>query len=164
MAGLLEELKRRNVFKVGTAYVVLSWLLAQAADLAADTFAAPDWVMKMLVTMLALLFPLVLFFAWAYELTPEGIKKEKDVDRSQSITPQTGRKLDYTIIGILVIALGYFVWESRFEEGPDTFSPEPTQDLIESNEKKYPAPNPTTPNVPAISSKSIGVNFKYTFG
>ncbi len=117
MAGLIEELKRRNVFKVGVAYAVLAWLLAQAAALAADTFAAPDWVMKMLVTLLVLAFPLVLFFAWAYELTPEGIKKEKDVDRSQSITHQTGRKLDFAIIGILVLALGYFIWESRFEKG-----------------------------------------------
>lgn len=72
MAGLIEELKRRNVFKVGAAYVVLAWLLAQAAALAADTFAAPDWVMKMLVTLLALAFPLVLFFAWAYDLCPKA--------------------------------------------------------------------------------------------
>jgi TolB-like protein len=123
MAGLLEELKRRNVFKVGTAYIVLAWLLAQGADLASDTFEAPDWVMKMLVTLLFLLFPLVLFFAWAYELTPEGIKKEKDVDRTQSITHQTGRKLDFVIIGILLIALGYFVWESRFEVREETGLP-----------------------------------------
>lgn len=114
MSGLIEELKRRNVFKVGTAYVVLSWLLAQAADLAAETFEAPGWVMKMLVTLLVLGLPLVLFFSWAYELTPEGLKKEKDVDRSQSITPTTGRKLDFMVIGFLVLALGYFVWESRF--------------------------------------------------
>ena len=126
MAGLIEELKRRNVFKVGVAYAVLAWLIAQGAALAADTFAAPDWVMKMLVTLLVLAFPLVLFFAWAYELTPEGIKKEKDVDRSQSITHQTGRKLDFTIIAVLVLALGYFIWESRFEQalekGSEPFS------------------------------------------
>ncbi|HLF29402.1 MAG TPA: hypothetical protein VI566_00040 [Xanthomonadales bacterium] len=114
MAGLIEELKRRNVFKVSAAYVVLAWLLAQAADLAAETFEAPGWVMKMLVTLLALAFPLVLFFAWAYELTPEGLKKEKDVDRSQSITPQTSRKLDFVIIGLMAVALVYFIWESRY--------------------------------------------------
>lgn len=108
MSGLFHELKRRNVFKVGAAYVVLAWLVSQAADLASDTFGAPDWVMKMLVTLLALALPFVLFFAWAYELTPEGLKREKDVDRSQSITHQTGRKLDFVIIGILLAALGYF--------------------------------------------------------
>ena len=118
MAGLFAELKRRNVIRVGVAYVVLAWLLAQVAQLAAETFEAPGWVMKMLITLLALCLPLVLFFAWAYELTPEGIKKETVVDRSQSITPRTGRKLDFLIIGLLAVALGYFIWESRFSENP----------------------------------------------
>jgi TolB-like protein len=164
MAGLFEELKRRNVFKVGTAYVVLSWLLAQAADLASDTFAAPDWVMKMLVTMLALLFPLVLFFAWAYELTPEGIKKEKDVDRSRSITHHTGRKLDFTIIGILIIALGYFVWESRFESREavipaDTSSRTPIRDGIqqEAGEASDDSSNIASDNAVVLDPKSIAV-------
>jgi TolB-like protein len=114
--NLFQELKRRNVFKVGVAYVVLSWLLAQVAEMAAETFTAPEWVMKMLVTLLALGLPLALFFAWAFELTPEGIKKEKNVDRSQSITHQTGRKLDFTIIAVLVLALGYFAFD-KFIQG-----------------------------------------------
>ncbi|HET6563928.1 MAG TPA: hypothetical protein VFG52_00835 [Xanthomonadales bacterium] len=162
MAGLLEELKRRNVFKVGTAYVVLAWLLAQAADLASDTFSAPDWVMKMLVTLLALLFPLVLFFAWAYELTPEGIKKEKDVDRTQSITHQTGRKLDFTIIGILVIALGYFVWESRFEsidEAATPTTPSSQTGAAESGIQDGATEVASKPqdSLPALDPKSIAV-------
>ena len=103
------ELKRRNVFRVGIAYVVGAWLIAQVAELAADSFGAPDWFMKMLLTVLALGLPVALFFAWAFELTPEGIKKEKDVDRTASITPQTGRKLDFIIIGVLGVALAYFV-------------------------------------------------------
>ena len=156
MAGLLEELKRRNVFKVGTAYVVLAWLLAQAADLASDTFSAPDWVMKMLVTLLALLFPLVLFFAWAYELTPEGIKKEKDVDRTQSITHQTGRKLDFTIIGILVIALGYFVWESRFESR-ETVIPANAGIQQETSEASDKSSSVTSDTAVALDPKSIAV-------
>ncbi len=151
MAGLLEELKRRNVFKVGTAYVVLSWLLAQAADLASDTFAAPDWVMKMLVTLLFLLFPLVLFFAWAYELTPEGIKKEKDVDRTQSITHQTGRKLDFIIIGILVVALGYFVWESRFDRSSDGHPS--SSDVIPAQAGIQKASNETIDAKPDVSAE-----------
>jgi TolB-like protein len=143
MSGLFQELKRRNVFKVGVAYVVLSWLLAQVAQLAAETFGAPDWVMKMLVTLLALALPLVLFFAWAYELTPEGLKKEKDVDRSQSITNQTGRKLDFAIIGILAIALGYFIWESRFEKGSEPFSSDAAADLrAVDSEKRALTPDP----------------------
>jgi len=109
--NLFQELKRRNVIRVGAAYVVLSWLLAQVAEMAAETFSAPEWVMKMLVTLLALGLPLALFFAWAFELTPEGLKKEKNVDRSKSIAHQTGRKLDFTIIAILLLALGYFAFD-----------------------------------------------------
>ncbi|MBT8068774.1 MAG: hypothetical protein KJO09_16135 [Gammaproteobacteria bacterium] len=91
-------------------------MLAQVAELALDTFNAPDWVMQTLLLVLALGLPLAVFFAWAFELTPEGIKKEKDVDRSESITPKTGRKLDRVIIGVLAIALAYFIWESRLAD------------------------------------------------
>ncbi len=112
--SLFEELKRRNVFRVGIAYVVTSWLLLQFADIVLENIAAPAWVMKAFMLALALGFPLALFFAWAFELTPEGLKKEKDVDRSQSITPQTGRRLDYLIFAAMAVALTYFIWESRF--------------------------------------------------
>ena len=111
------ELKRRNVFKVGAAYVVMAWLLAQGVDVFLENFGAPEWVIKTVLLLLVAGFPLALVFAWAFELTPEGIKKEKDVDRSQSITHTTGRKLDRSIIAILIVALGYFVWESQ--KGPD---------------------------------------------
>lgn len=94
------------MFRVGVAYVVIAWVLAQVAELALDSFDAPAWVMKSLLLLLAIGWLLALFFAWAFELTPEGLKKEKDVDRSQSITHQTGRKLDFIIIGVLLIAVG----------------------------------------------------------
>jgi TolB-like protein len=115
--SLIKELKRRNVFKVAITYVVLAWLSAQVAELLLETFGAPDWVLKTLLMLLMIGFPFALFFAWAFELTPEGIKKEKDVDRSQSITPQTGRKLNSTIISVLVLALGYFAWD-KFMAAP----------------------------------------------
>jgi len=99
------ELKRRNVVRVGIAYAVIGWVLAQIAGFAAETFGAPDWVMKMLVVVLLLGLPLALFFAWAFEVTPEGIKREKDVDRGASITRQTGRRLDRTIIVVLGVAV-----------------------------------------------------------
>ncbi len=111
--SLFRELKRRNVFRVAIAYTVIAWLLAQVADLAFDNFGTPEWVSKTVLFLLVLGFPLAIFFAWAFELTPEGLKKEKDIDRAASITSHTGRKLDYSIIVLLVIALGYFVWESR---------------------------------------------------
>ena len=107
--SFIEELKRRNVFRVGIAYVVGAWLLLQAADILFEAFAAPDWSLRLLVILLILGLPVALFFAWAFELTPEGIKRESQVDRSQSITHHTGRKLDRAIIAVLALALGYFV-------------------------------------------------------
>ena len=105
------ELKRRNVFKVGIAYVLMGWVLLQGADFVLDLIGAPDWVIRVFTLAIAVGLPIALFFTWAFELTPEGIKRESDVDRSQSITRQTGRKLDFAIIGILVIALGWFAWD-----------------------------------------------------
>jgi hypothetical protein len=103
------ELKRRNVVRVGIAYVIIGWLLAQVAELAFDAFGSPDWVLKSVLVVLLLGLPLVLFIAWAFEITPEGVKLEKNVDRSQSITAQTGRKIDFIIIGVLVVAVGFLL-------------------------------------------------------
>ncbi len=109
--SLFGELKRRNVFRVGIAYVVTAWAVSQVAELAVDSFEAPAWVMKMFITLLALGLPFALIFAWAFELTPDGIKKEKDVDRTRSITHSTGRRLDFAIIAILLVALSFFAWD-----------------------------------------------------
>ncbi len=122
--SFIQELKRRNVFRVGAAYAVISWVLLQIGETLAPALNLPDWVNSTLAFFLILGFPLALFFAWAFELTPEGIKKEKDVDRTQSITHVTGRKLDYTIIALMGIALVYFVWESRFSK--EDVLPNPT--------------------------------------
>ncbi len=117
--SLFAELKRRNVFRVGIAYVVLAWLLLQVGDTLAPALHLPEWINSALVFFLLLGFPLAIFFAWAFELTPEGLKLEKDVDRDESITPQTGRKLDRTIIVLLVAALGYFIWQSQAPSLPE---------------------------------------------
>lgn len=109
------ELKRRNVFKVAIAYVVLAWIIMQVGDTLAPALHLPQSVNSILAFFLLLGFPLALFFAWAFELTPEGLKLEKDVDRGASIAPNTGRKLDRTIIALLVVALGYFVWQSQID-------------------------------------------------
>ncbi|MEJ2273449.1 MAG: hypothetical protein P8Y01_02580 [Woeseiaceae bacterium] len=113
MANLFSELKRRNVVRVGIAYVVLSWVALQVGDVLFDMFGTPDWVGKTLAVLLALGFPFACLFAWAFELTPEGIKKTREVDESNSITHSTGRRLNYVIIGALVVALGYFIWERQ---------------------------------------------------
>jgi TolB-like protein/Flp pilus assembly protein TadD len=109
--SFFEELKRRNVFRVGVAYLVASWVLAQVADLVLDNVDSPDWLMRSVLVVLALGFFLALIFAWAYELTSEGLKREYEVDRSQSITQQTGRKLNLVIIGILILAIVLLISE-----------------------------------------------------
>ncbi len=109
--SFFNELKRRNVFKVAAAYIIVGWLIMQAGDTLAPALHLPEWVNSLLAFFLILGFPLALFFAWAFEMTPEGIKKEKDVDRTRSITQVTGQKLNYTIIALLVAALGYFAYD-----------------------------------------------------
>jgi TolB-like protein/Flp pilus assembly protein TadD len=106
--SIVEELKRRNVFRVAVAYVIIAWLILQVGDTLAPALHLPETVNTVLAFFLILGFPLAIFLAWAYELTPEGLKKEKDVDRTKSITHVTSRKLDYFIIAVLVLALGYF--------------------------------------------------------
>jgi len=103
--SFFSELRRRNVIRVAVAYSVVAWLVAQVAEMAFESFGTPDWAMKTLLFVLLMGLPLALIFAWAFEMTPDGIKLEKDVDRSESITDTTGRKLNYTIIGVLAIAL-----------------------------------------------------------
>jgi TolB-like protein/Flp pilus assembly protein TadD len=109
MGKLFAELKRRNVFRVGIAYLVTAWLLLQVADVVLGNINAPGWVFKVILLVLGLGFPIALLFAWAFELTPEGLKKEKDVDRSQSITQVTGKKLQYFTIGALSLVVLFFV-------------------------------------------------------
>ncbi len=120
MTKLFNELKRRNVVRVGIAYIVLGWVALQVGDVLFDMFGTPDWVGKTLAVLLALGFPFACLFAWAFELTPEGIKKTRDVDLSQSITHSTGRRLDRVIIVALVVALGYFIWDRQGLVEPGT--------------------------------------------
>ena len=127
------ELKRRNVVRVAIAYAIVVWLITQVADIVLDAIGAPPWVMQTLMLLLALGFVVAVIFAWAYEVTPEGIKRESEVDRSASITHITGRKLDRVVMGLLVVALGYFIWESRFADRPSpTEEPAPVAEVTEN--------------------------------
>jgi TolB-like protein/Flp pilus assembly protein TadD len=109
--SLFDELRRRNVFRVAIAYAVVAWLLLQVGDTLVPALLLPEWTNRLLALLLILGFPLALFFAWAFELTPEGIKPEKSVRRDESIAPVTGRKLDRLIIALLAIAVVYFAWD-----------------------------------------------------
>lgn len=116
MPNFITEMKRRNVFRVGVAYTVVAWVIAQALDLAADSFAAPDWVMKVSLAVLMAGLPVALIFAWAFELTPDGVKKTEEVPVTESITPRTGRRINYVITTALVLALAFIAWDKL---GPD---------------------------------------------
>jgi TolB-like protein/Tfp pilus assembly protein PilF len=106
MASLFGELKRRNVFKVGAAYLVLGWVVVQVTDTVAPAMGLPDFTLKLVIWLGAIGFPFALLFAWAFELTPEGVKRTKDVQAEESITRHTGHKLNYVIIGLMAAAIG----------------------------------------------------------
>lgn len=114
LVKLFDELKRRNVIRVAVAYAVASWLLLQVADLVLDNISAPGWVMQAFMLALGLGFPLVLLFSWAFELTPDGLKREKEVDREQSVTHYTARRLDRITIVLLVLVIVVVVGERMF--------------------------------------------------
>src|SRR5256714_13858661 len=111
MKEFFVELKRRNVYKVAVAYAVVSWLLIQAASILFPTFDAPAWAMKVLVVLIALVLPAALIFSWAFEITPEGIVRESEVESDKSITHHTGRKIVAVTIVVAVIATGLFVFQ-----------------------------------------------------
>jgi len=107
--GLFEELKRRNVFRVGVAYLLFAWVIIQATDTIGPVLKLPEWTLALVTWISIIGFPAAIFFAWAFELTPQGIKAERDVDRSQSITPETGRKINYVVIALLLVAIAFLV-------------------------------------------------------
>jgi TolB-like protein len=105
------ELKRRNVYKVAVAYAVVAWLLIQAASIFFPAFDAPSWVMKIFIVVIIFGFPVALIFSWAFEITPEGIKLESEIEQSKSIARRTGRKIVAVTIALAVVAAGLFVYQ-----------------------------------------------------
>lgn len=137
--SLFSELQRRNVFRVAIAYVVAAWLVLQVSQLVLEAMEAPAWVLKVFLLIFALGLPFTLLFSWAYELTPEGLKKDQDVDRSGSITHGTGKKLNQITI-VMVIALVVFVVLDR------AYFATPTRSTVEAG-----------PDLAVIAEKSIAV-------
>ncbi len=133
--SLIAELKRRNVFRVGAVYAIVAWLLIEVASVVLPTFKAPDWVMQVCTFLVIFGFPLALVFAWAFELTPEGIKRETGVDPDESVTHVTGRKLDFAIIGLLAVALIFvvvdnYILEAEPEQAEVVFEQIPVTELV----------------------------------
>jgi TolB-like protein/Flp pilus assembly protein TadD len=126
------ELKRRNVYKVAVAYAVVGWLSIQAASIFLPAFNAPQWAMQIVIFILVIGFPIALAFSWAFEITPEGIKRESEVTADQSITHHTGRKIVALTIVLAVIATGLLIFQ-------------------------FIRPRSTSPSTATISNKSIAV-------
>jgi TolB-like protein/Tfp pilus assembly protein PilF len=149
--SLLEELKRRNVFKAGVAYLALGWVVTQVTSTVAPLLHMPEWIGPVVVWIGVIGFPFVIMFSWIYELTPEGLKREREVDRSASITHVTSRRLDHIIIGLLVLAIGLFA--------VDRFLPRKAEPAAAAREAPAASatPDAAQTTIPPVSEHSIAV-------
>ncbi len=138
------ELKRRNVIRMMGLYLVGAWLLTQVASTVLPMFGAPDWLSRTVVILLAIGFLPALIFSWVFEMTPEGLKRDEDVPIEQSITPRTARRMNRMIIAVLMLALGYFVF--------DKFVLVPRRESAQSHASSLPNESNSL-----VNSKSIAV-------
>lgn len=180
--GLIKELRQRNVFKVALGYLIACWLLAQVADLVLSSFDAPSWAMRALLIALAIGFPIALVISWAFEVTPEGVVPESQVDRTVRISQESGRRLDISILLILSVVIIFmglerFVFSGRDggraeppakkaaaehpEMGPDTISSEIPPDTKPTAGKLYPAPFQKSVAVLPFTVMSTGPDDEY---
>ena len=126
-ATFLTELKRRKVYRVAVAYAIVAWLLIQAASILFPTFEAPPWVMKVFVTAVILGFPVALILAWAFELTPEGIRRAEEVAPSEAKTPKAGRKWTGIVVAAAVLAAALLAFQfARTRSSPPAELPKQT--------------------------------------
>lgn len=155
MSNIFSELKRRNVFRVAAAYVVIGWLLLQIADTLTPALHLPDWIVSAITLVLLLGFIPALLFSWAYELTPDGLKKDSEVDKSKSDTSQTAKKLDYITIAMIIFGVGFLLVE-RFMLEPTVTIPITESSLIEPPPANSEQASKTSAK-PNIDSRSIAV-------
>ncbi len=118
MASFVSELKRRNVLRVAAAYALVSWILIEAGSVLLPTFGAPEWFFKVYVILVLAGFILSIIIAWVFEVTPDGVKLERDIDRS-SYKPAASGGSNYAIIGLLVVALGVSITFNITDIGND---------------------------------------------
>ena len=109
--SLLAELKRRNVTRMAGLYLVASWLAVQVSSTILPMFGAPDWLARSIVVLLVIGFVPALVFAWVFELTPDGVKRESQVERSESVTADTARRMERQILVVFALALAYFAFD-----------------------------------------------------
>jgi TolB-like protein len=151
--SFFEELKRRNVFRVGVAYVVASWLLLQITDVLVSLMGLPEFAGKLVVMLVAIGFIPVMIFSWAYEVTPEGIKRESEVERSESVTRETATRLNRITIGLL-IAVAALVLVDRFMPGQPGDEPESTAN-VSAETPRDATGDPSTAVVEEIAAAAV---------
>lgn len=147
MVKLFSELKRRNVIRVATAYLIVGWLLAQVLGIATDSFEAPGWVMKLAITIIVIGFFISLIISWAYELTPEGIKRDKDVNQGDFTSHHTAKKLDIITIVALIAVGSLVIWQHFIK----------TNDKVNNINTVIPVKAETSLKVHGVSANSIAV-------
>jgi len=147
--GFLAELRRRNVFKAGAAYLALGWVVVQITATLVPALNLPSSLVPIVTWIGVIGFPFVIMFSWIYELTPEGLKRESEVDRSASITHITSRRLEYIIIGLMLVAIGLFAL--------DRFIPRRVELAAASHEAQTPVPSAPTSSVVSPSDNTIAV-------
>lgn len=148
--SFINELKRRNVFRVGIAYVVAAWLLLQLTEVLSGLLELQADIGKIVIVLLVIGFPVALFFAWAFELTPEGVKREGEIDRSRSISPNTGKKLNNAILVLMTLAIAYLLFDKFYGITPSAVPPSMTE---VAGDHGLPVPD----TEPPVSRKSIAV-------
>ncbi len=139
------ELKQRNVIRMAGLYLVGAWLLVQVAGTVLPMFGAPDWLPRSIVILLALGFFPATIFAWAFELTPSGLKRDEDVTPAESIAPQTARRMNRLIIAVLVLALAYFCFDKS------VLTPRREAALVAATEKSFAARPSAESNAKSIA-------------
>jgi TolB-like protein len=173
LGGLFQELRRRNIFRVAGVYAVVGWLLAQVAATLENGIGLPAWFDGFVIATLLIGFPIALLLAWAFEMTPEGVKRTEGVAEGDSVTAKTGRKLDYAIVGGLVLVGALVIWQGThnpsFEARPNGLTPQDEAVKSETNSNPHPEElgesqaskdvnTNATPSIPSLDrSKSIAV-------
>ncbi len=131
MSSLFEELKRRKVFRVAVAYAIVAWILVEVAATILPIFEAPDWTVQVFTVFIILGFPVALILSWAYDLTPHGVERTRALPADEGVTQATGHTLEFAIIGVLVLALGFVVIDAYVLTGESDDVPELVTDGAE---------------------------------
>jgi TolB-like protein len=152
--SLIEELKRRNVIRMAGLYLVAAWLTVQVSSTVLPMFDAPAWVPRAIVILLVIGFVPAMVFAWVFELTPQGVKRESEIDRTQSITPRTGRRIDRMILvglALIIVLMGIErVWFAARTSNPAALPPATGQAASTGSPAAATAPAAASANAIAV--------------